>query len=306
MEFVYQNKQDRFVKTSIRITLTTLITLAALALLGYYISLHEIPVLQPKGMIGIKERNILATCTLLMLIVVVPVFILTLYFGWKYRDTHEKGKYEPTYEHNNIAECCWWGVPLIIIIVISVITWRSSHELNPFKPIDTEKQSMDVQVVALDWKWLFIYPDQGIASVNYLKIPKDVPIDFQITSDAPMNSFWIPQLGGMIMAMPGMRSQLHLMADAQGLYSGRSAQISGKGFAGMVFTAEATSQEDFEKWVAEVRSSPKQLTLDEYNRLVEPSEYDPVVYYQLQKQDLFDYVLMKYLVPEANNKQLGP
>lgn len=283
-------------KRAFKIILVTLLFLAATALIVAFIQTQNIPVLSPKGKIGEKERDLIVTCSLLMLIVVIPVYILTLVFGWKYREG-SRGKYDPDYEHNNIAECCWWGIPLILIVVISVLIWKTTHELNPFRPIKTETKPLAIQVVALNWKWLFIYPEQGIASVNFVQFPEDVPINFEITSDAPMNSFWIPQLGGMIMAMPGMRSKLHLIADHQGTYRGCSAQISGKGFAGMVFTAKSSSKSEFFSWVKRVKSSSPGLTLDEYQQLAMPSQYHPVSSYMLMEEDLFNRVLMKYLTP---------
>ncbi|NGX47600.1 MAG: Cytochrome bo(3) ubiquinol oxidase subunit 2 [Chlamydiae bacterium] len=281
----------------LRIVVVILLLLGVAALAVLYISTHDIVVLNPKGMIGIKERHLIITASLLMLLVVIPVFIFTWFFAWRYRASNEKARHEPDWEHNNIAEFCWWGVPLIIVVILGVITWKSSHELNPFKPIVTGKAPITIQVVALDWKWLFIYPEQGIASVNFVEFPEKTPINFEITADAPMNSFWIPQLGGQIYAMPAMRTKLHLIANETGNFRGASANISGKGFAGMTFTAKSSTQEDFDRWVQKVRQSGKSLTLSEYKQLAEPSEYNPVVLYVLQQKDLFDRIVMKYRAP---------
>jgi cytochrome o ubiquinol oxidase subunit 2 len=180
--------------------------------------------------------------------------------------------------------------------VLGLITWRGCHELDPFKPIPAENE-MRIQVVALRWKWLFIYPDHHIATVNYFRFPKDTAVRFEITADAPMNSFWIPQLGGQIYAMPGMRSELNLIAHETGQFRGSSANISGKGFASMVFTAEAATNENFEEWVQIVRGSPKMLSDAEYDRLAEPSEYNPASFYVLDTDGLFDRIAMKYMVP---------
>lgn len=289
-------------KTGFKIAITAFLVLAAIALMGHYIVTHPIAILEPSGLIGFKERNLLVTCTVLMLIVVIPVLVLTYCFAWKFRETNKKAKYAPDFEHNDIAEMCWWGVPIIIIFIIAILTWKSSHELNPFKPLSSDKKPLTVQVVALNWKWLFIYPEEGIASVNYLEVPENTPINFDITADAPMNSFWIPDLGGMIMAMPGMRSQLHLIGNIPGLYVGRSAQISGKGFSGMVFETKVTSKEGFDSWVKEVKSSNKKLTISEYDTLAQPSDYHPVEYYNLQQTDLFTLILKKYLDPSPQLK----
>lgn len=284
-------------KKKFKIALLTLLLIGIVAASTLYIRKLNIAVLNPKGMIGIKENDLIMTASLLMLIVVIPVFILTWFFAWKYRESNVKARHAPDWEHNYIAEYSWWGVPLVIIIILASITWKSSHELNPFTPIETDKKPLAIQAVALNWKWLFIYPEQGIATINFIQFPEQTPINFEITSDAPMNSFWIPQLGGQIYAMPAMRTKLHLIANEVGSYRGSSANISGEGFAGMVFTAKASSQEDFDQWVEMAKKSPNQLTLEEYDRLVQPSEYHPVASYVLMQEDLFDRIVMKYMMP---------
>lgn len=275
----------------------TLFFLGVLAYITFYMSNHEIAMFASKGMIGIKEGKLIITASWLMLIVVVPVFIFALVFAWRYRARKGKGRHDPDWEHNYIAEYCWWGVPCFIILILAIITWKSSHELSPFKPIESDKPALVVQVVALDWKWLFIYPEQGVAAVNFAQFPEQVPLSFDITADAPMNSFWIPQLGGQIYAMPGMRSKLHLIANEMGTFRGSAANISGEGFAGMVFTAKASTQEEFDLWVKSVRGSGKPLNLETYEQLKKPSSYHPVEYYRLEEKDLFDQILMKYMMP---------
>jgi cytochrome o ubiquinol oxidase subunit II len=284
-------------KKIFKIAIVILLILGAAAASVLYVRTHSIAVLEPKGWIGQKESDLIVTASLLMLIVVIPVFVLTWIFAWKYRESNEKARHEPDWEHNYIAEYCWWGVPVVIIVILAIITWRSSHELNPFKPIHSHAKSLPIQVVALEWKWLFIYPEQGIATVNYVQFPEKTPIAFEITSDAPMNSFWIPELGGQIYAMPAMRSKLYLIANGIGSYRGCSANISGKGFAGMKFEARSTSQADFDKWVESVKQSSKKLDLHSYNELLQPTEYDPVSYYLLGDKDLFDQIMMKYMLP---------
>ncbi len=284
-------------KTNFKILISVLVIIAAIAVSVLYIRSHSIAVLDPKGMIGEKERDLIITASLLMLIVVIPVFVFALFFAWKYR-AGNKARHDPDWEHNYIAEYCWWGVPLFIVVILAVITWKSSHELNPFKPLDSTTKPLTIQVVALEWKWLFIYPEQGIATINFVQFPEKTPINFEITADAPMNSFWIPQLGGQIYAMPAMRSKLHLIANEVGSYRGASANISGEGFAGMVFTANSSTDADFNQWVLSVQQSSGQLNLDTYNQLVEPSAYNPVAYYKLGQPDLFDQIMMKYMMPK--------
>ncbi len=284
-------------KKAFKIALILLVLIGAVAASIVFISNHNIDVLEPKGMIGIKERDLIYTASLLMLIVVVPVFILTWFLAWRYRESNLKAKHAPDWEHNQIAEYCWWGVPLVIIAILAVITWKSSHELNPFKPLESDKKPITIQVVALQWKWLFIYPEQGIATVSFVEFPEQTPINFEITADAPMNSFWIPQLGGQIYAMPAMRTKLHLIADEVGTFKGVSANLSGEGFSGMTFTAQASLDAEFTQWVQSVKQSSPPLTLTEYNRLVEPSQNNPVTTYVLAESDLFDQILMKYMMP---------
>jgi cytochrome o ubiquinol oxidase subunit 2 len=232
-----------------------------------------------------------------MLIVVIPVFILTGYIAIKYREGNKSARYSPDFDHSPLVEGLWWAIPFIIIAILSVMAWNSSHSLDPFKPITSDKEPLKIQVVAMQWKWLFIYPEQGIASVNMAHLPVDRPVNFEITSDAPMNSFWIPQLGGQIYAMAGMRTKLHLIADTPGYYHGQSANISGSGFAGMTFTARACQPPDFEKWLAEVKNSSQDLTMANYDQLAEPSKNNPASYYSQADDGLFDAVIAKYMSP---------
>lgn len=289
-------------KTKYKVAIIVLLVLGASALTALYINKHNIPVMKPKGMIAVKERDLISTASELMLIVVIPVFILTWIFAWKYREGNTKAKHTPDWAHNNIAEYSWWGVPLVIVVILAVITWRSSQELTPYKPLKIDKKPIVIQVVALDWKWLFIYPELGIATVNFVQFPEKTPLNFEITSDAPMNSFWIPALGGQIYAMPAMRTKLHLIADEVGTFRGASANLSGVGFAGMTFTAKASSEEEFNQWVQQAKQSAKQLSFEEYNQLAKPSEYHPVATYSLTQQDLFDRIIMKYMAPAHEQK----
>jgi cytochrome o ubiquinol oxidase subunit 2 len=284
-------------KNAFKIALIVLLFLAVCALIAMYVSSHSIAMFDPKGAIGEKERDLIITACLLMLIVVVPVFVLTLAFAWIYREGNPKAAHHPDWEHNYIAEYCWWGVPVFIIAILAVITWKSSHELNPFKPIVSDKKTMTIQAVALEWKWLFIYPEERIATINFVQFPEKTPVRFEITSDAPMNSFWIPQLGGQIYAMPAMRSTLYLIANEEGDFRGCSANISGAGFAGMKFMAKSSSVEEFGQWVQSVKQSSKSLNLDEYQLLLKPTEYVPVSYYANVQEGLFDQIIMKYMHP---------
>jgi cytochrome o ubiquinol oxidase subunit 2 len=284
-------------KVSTKLLILLLIFGSVLVAALAFLFTTDISVLNPQGFIGNKERDLLLIATVLMAIIVIPVFLLTFGIAWKYRAENHRAEYEPKRDHNIWAECVWWGVPFLIIAVLAAYTWKGCHELDPFRPLSGDKKPIQIQAVALQWKWLFIYPEQQIATVNLVQFPVDTPVNFEITADAPMNSFWIPKLGGQIYAMPGMRSKLHLIADAIGDFRGSSANISGAGFSGMSFTAKSSSSEDFERWVDSVSASGTSLTIDEYNALATPSEYNPVAFYRLAKEDLFDWIMMKYMAP---------
>lgn len=269
-----------------------------LAIYGFsFIEEKFLPVLFPSGIIAQHEKRILIVSTILMLIVVLPVFFLTFLYVWEYRVGSKNRTYEPDWDNSVLAEVVWWGLPMLIITALSVLTWNRTHELDPFKLINTEAKPMTIQVVALQWKWLFLYPEENIATVNFVQFPENVPVNFEITSDAPMNSFWVPALGGQIYAMPGMKTRLHLMADKVGEFNGSSANLSGEGFAGMKFIAKATSQEEYDKWVESVKNSGQSLSLEGYKKLVEPSSDNPKALYKLDADNLFEGIIMKYMEP---------
>lgn len=250
--------------------------------------------LDPKGQVGIDERNLIYISFALMLLVVVPVIIMAFVFAWKYRASNKDADYQPEWAHSTKIEMVVWGIPLLIIIALGYVTWVSTHHLDPYRPLDSDVKPITIQVVALDWKWLFIYPEQGIATVNKVVFPANTPVKFQITSDSVMNSFFIPALGGQIYAMAGMQTQLHLIANENGEFDGISANYSGAGFSGMKFKAVATSQADFNAWVSDVKGAPKQLDSAEYAALLKPSERNPVELYSSYQPHLFQVILDKY------------
>ena len=261
--------------------------------------------LDPKGVIGMQERNLIILATLLMAIVVVPVLVLTFVIAWRYRSSNTQATYTPDWDHNMVAESVWWGIPCIIILALAIITWTSSHSLDPAKKLVSPHQPMTIQVVALQWKWLFIYPSQQIATVNFVQFPKDTPVTFELTSDAPMNSFWIPQLGSQIYAMPGMTTHLNLIANQFGSFNGDSANLSGAGFASMKFIAKASSQADFQQWVDHVHTSPNVLTTSSYTLLAKPGEPTAQTIYTLGDPYLFNEVLGKFMAPSTNDQMMG-
>lgn len=273
--------------------------IVVLAAFGQHIHRYGIAILQPKSQVADKEFKLIILSTALMLIVVLPVFWLTFWIAWKYRETNTKARYTPDWDHHPVLETIWWGLPLAIILVLAGVAWKSSHQLDPFRPLDSAILPLKIQVVAMDWKWLFIYPEQGIATVNYVEFPTNRPVNFEITSDAPMNSFWIPRLGGQIYAMAGMSTQLHLVADSPGSFAGSSANLSGRGFAGMKFKAVSVSNADFNDWVSRVSRSSIQLNMPVYYQLAKPSENTPPAEYAVTDNAIYNKVLMKYMAPRS-------
>lgn len=260
----------------------------------YYFQ-EKIAVLFPKGMIAIEQRNQLLIIQALMLLVIVPVYVMTFIFSWRYRAGNHKAKYDPDLVDNTTLEYIWWGFPFVVTAIIGVLTWQKTHELDPFKPISSSKPPLTVQVVALQWKWLFIYPEEKIASLNFLQIPEQTPIRFEITAEAPMNSFWIPDLGGQIYAMPNMLTQLNLIANQTGDFRGSSANISGEGFAGMHFITRASTQKEFEEWVKTAKNASKELDFKTYKELAAPSSNAPQEIFQLKDEHLFHQIMELYM-----------
>lgn len=259
------------------------------------------PVLDPAGPVAAEEMWIIIVSTLLCAIIVVPVFVLLFYFGWKYRYDNPRADdhHAPDWDHDNaLIEFSWWLAPAVIIAILGGIMWQSAHQLDPYKPLASTNAPLTVQVVALEWKWLFIYPDQHIATVNLLKIPQGVPVHLEMTADAPMNTFWIPALAGQIMVMPGMQTQLNLMASKTGVFNGLSGNISGEGFSGMTFTVQSLPQGDFNNWVVGVQSSSSTLLgATAYTELSAPSIDNPVAQYSPVDPSLFLSTIMKYMSP---------
>jgi cytochrome o ubiquinol oxidase subunit 2 len=246
------------------------------------------------GQVANKQRDTLYLTLGIMSIIIIPVFILTGFISFKYRDS-KKSTYRPDWAGDSRLELLWWGIPIVIVAALSVVVWNTSHSLDPYRPLVSSKPAVKVQVIALQWKWLFVYPELGVASLNELAMPVGTPVDFSITSDAPMNSFWIPQLGGQIYAMSGMTTKLHLEADKAGDYRGMSANLSGEGHSSMTFTAKARSTAEYEAWVASARSSKQSLDRATYDTLKQPSLKEPVQLYKLTDVNLFNDVVAEYM-----------
>jgi cytochrome o ubiquinol oxidase subunit 2 len=249
----------------------------------------------PRGPIGDSERFVILAAIGLMLIVIIPVFIMAFWFPLKYRAANTQATYQPKWSYSAKIDLAMWGVPIAIVTVLAILAWNRTHALDPYKPIPSAHQPLNIQAVSLDWKWLFIYPEQNIAAVNQLTFPVQVPLSFKITSDTVMTSFFIPQLGSQIYAMGGMQTQLNLLADKPGTYAGQNQQISGRGFANMHFKAHAVSPAEFQAWVQKVRQSQEVLDLRRYEQLARPNHgYYPVTYFSGVAPDLFLAILRKY------------
>jgi len=278
-----------------KVAFIVILVVVIVGTLAMLISRGNLDVLNPAGIIASKERTLILITSFLSLFVVIPVFILLFSIAWKYREGNTKAVYTPDASGNRLLELLWWAIPTLIILILAVITVQSTHELDPYKTIASDVKPLTVQVVALQWKWLFIYPAQGVASINYLPIPDQTPINFEVTSDAAMNSFWIPSLGGQIYAMSGMSTQLHLEADGVGTYRGSSANISGAGFSGMNFKAQSMSRADFDAWVQSTTQAGVALGDNAYRELALPSQNNIPIGYKLMDGDLYNKIILKYM-----------
>ena len=260
----------------------------------------DMVVLNPSGDIAAQQRDLLVVSTWLMLIIIVPVMALIVLFAWRYRASNSEARYEPDWHHSMRLELVIWSAPLLIIICLGALTWLGTHLLDPYRPLDriragevvpAQAKPLEVKVVALDWKWLFIYPEYGVATVNELAVPVDRPISFRITASTVMNAFYIPELAGMIYAMPGMETQLHAVLNHHGESEGFSANYSGAGFSGMRFKLRGLDTAEFDRWVAAARGAQETLTREVYLQLEKPSEKDPVRHFAAVEAQLFDAIL---------------
>lgn len=265
-------------------------------------------VMSPSGDVAVQQRDLILYSTYLMLIVIVPVIILTLLFAWRYRanSARAKAEYAPEWDHSTLLELVIWAIPLLIIIALGALTWTSTHLLDPYRPLDridsqrpvpAGSEPLVVEVVALDWKWLFIYPEQGIATVNEMAAPVDRPIQFKITSSSVMNSFFVPAMAGQIYAMAGMQTTLHGVINRPGEYEGFSGNYSGAGFSDMRFKFLGLEEADFDKWVDSARQAGGQLDRAAYLQLEQPSEREPVRRYGAVAPDLFHAIVNRCVEP---------
>jgi cytochrome o ubiquinol oxidase subunit 2 len=247
-------------------------------------------VLDPHGPIGLAERLILTDATVVMLAVVIPVILLTLAFAWWFRADNHLAQYTPDWEYSGRIELIIWAIPALLIAFLGGMAWITSHDLDPPKPLVSKQAPVEIEVVSMDWRWLFIYPGQAIATVNQLTVPVGVPIHFRLTSTSVMNSFFVPQLGSQIYTMPGMTTQLNLEADEAGTYNGLSAQFSGAGFSDMRFALKAVPAAQFQEWLAATRTGGGALDQATFTELSRPSHADAPLSFGRVDPELFGIV----------------
>ncbi|MDE1914525.1 MAG: ubiquinol oxidase subunit II [Sphingomonadales bacterium] len=281
---------------------------ASALVLPLILSACQSDVMNPAGDIAKQQAHLVVVATLLMLIIVVPVMVLIAVFAFKYR-AGANARYEPEWHHSTQLELVIWSAPLLIIIALGSLTWVTTHLLDPFRPLDRIKEGqpvkagtkpLEIEVVALDWKWLFIYPEQGVASINEVALPVDRPVHFSITASSVMNSFYIPAVAGQIYAMPGMTTQLNAVVNKAGSYNGFSANYSGAGFSHMHFTALGLAGGDFDKWVANAKSASDKLDAETYLKVEQPSGVeatDPVRHFANVQGGLFDRIVNLCVTP---------
>ncbi len=265
-------------------------------------------VLNSKGPIGREETTLIYMSIGAMLIVIVPVFVMTYLFVKRYRTSENNPDYQPDWVHSTKVELVIWLVPLMIVSFLSYLVWVKTYELDPYKPLASDNKHLNIQVISLDWNWLFIYPDYNIALVNELVIPEKVPLSFQLTSATVMTSFFIPQLGSQMYAMAGMQTKLHLMADETGTYEGHNIEFSGEGYDTMHFKVVAKTMQGFDEWVNQAKGNNTQLDLAMYSKVSQPSTNYPVTIFSPVEPGLFNHVMqsfMGWMGDQQNMKHMG-
>jgi cytochrome o ubiquinol oxidase subunit II len=275
-----------------------LLRCALLSLLAGGLAGCHLAVLHPAGPIGDAERTILFDALIIMLAIVVPTILATLFVAWRFRASNTRAPYWPTWAHSGRIEIITWSIPLLVIMFLGGIAWIGSHLLDPAAPIDSRAKPLEVDVVSLDWNWLFIYPQENLASVNTLVVPAGVPLDLHITSATVWNTFFVPRLGTMIYAMYGMQSRLHLQADAPGTYYGLSTMVDGDGFPDMHFDCRALPPGEFASWVSGVHGGTgTMLDAATYRQLLKPTRHAKPYTYRAVEPGLFQQILLQTLPP---------
>lgn len=259
---------------------------------------NNVALFNPKGLIAREQHGLMVYTVSILLLIAIPSIFLLYFTAWKYRESNTKVSYEPDKHYGKLFNYNVWAIPTVFMLLLATVMWPATHRLEPQKILAADTKPITIQVISMRWKWLFIYPEHGIATVNFVQIPVQTPVQFELTADdAPMSSFWIPNLGGQLYTMTGHVNRLNLMADTLGDYPGSSAEINGAGFSGMKFIARVSSSEDFDFWVQEVKRSPVGLDVAKYKTVLEPSENNPAAFYSSFEPTLYDKVVMKYRGP---------
>lgn len=282
-----------------------LFVLVDLFLVGWILA-HRVHFLifDPAGLVADEQKRLFLGVGALGLIIIGTTIAIAFFIVFRYREDNEKihVRFNPDWTGSKKLILLFWAFPAIIIFGLGIITWQTTHTLDPYKPLAVAKKPLTIQVVSLQWKWLFIYPEQHIATVNFVAFPAQTPLTFELTADSPMNSFWIPQLGGQIYSMSGMSTKTHLMADAPGEFAGKTAEINGAGYEGMKFTAKAMTDADFAAWVDSVKQSSQMLDKTTYETLAQPTEDVKPIYYSSVEDNLYNTVMMKFM-PSSPSSQ---
>lgn len=264
----------------------------------YVLHGHNLVLFNPQGRIAKAQHSLMLYVAGVLLTIAIPTLTLLYFTAWKYRESNKKATYLPSANHGTLFNFSLWAIPAGVMVMLAVVMWPAAHKLQPRNALISDVKPLTIQVISLRWKWLFIYPEQNIATVNYVQIPVNTPIQFELTADeTPMSSFWIPSLGGQLYSMTGHVNQLNLMADSVGSYTGSSAELNGAGFAEMKFTAQASNASDFHYWIQEVKRTPAVLDTATYANLVKPSQNNSMSFYSAYENGLYDTVLSKYIGP---------
>jgi cytochrome o ubiquinol oxidase subunit 2 len=262
-------------------------------------------VLDPQGPVGASEKLILFDALAIMLVIVIPTIAATLAFAWWFRASNTRAVYRPDWAYSGTLELIVWAIPALVITFLGGIAWFGSEALDPFRPLSAKTKPLEIEVVSLDWKWLFIYPDEGVAAVNQLVIPVSQPVHFRLTSSGVMNSFFVPQLGSQIYTMASMTSQLSLQADQAGTYQGLSAQFSGQGFADMHFAVRAMAANDYGQWIAQAKAAGPTLDQPAYKALALPSSNVAPSTFRTVDPTLFDEIVAGHLIVSSIEATAG-
>jgi len=295
-------KKKKKLNGSLKAAIILLAVADFVLLLSYLLRGKNVALFNSKGLIATEQHKLMMFTVTILLMIAIPTLSFLFYTVWKYRESNAPTEEAPAAHHSKYLVAGFWLLPTAIVILLASVMWPATHRLAPQKVIASDTMPLTIQVISLRWKWLFLYPEQGIASVNFVQLPLNTPVTFEMTADeTPMSSFWIPNLGGQLYTMTSHSNRLNLMADKAGDYPGSSAEINGEGFAGMKFIARAGTAEDFDQWVQNTKQSPDVLDAATYDKVLAPSENNPMAFYSAYESDLYDKVISKYTDPAGGH-----